>query len=205
MYSNTSSKQSSPILPNQLRVGVHTLNRAGPGRAPGSVLYLDLARGKTVELYAIHIVTTGEHYSVAAVSGNTAIDRLLLSHPIPGVRPPVVGNVYLAQLDWIPGSSPSVSHLWPLIEHPAPKSTPAPVQSKPRESTSANSGKSRYTGSLKTVVGDKAYIHEDATGRIVSLDPKQLLENIPWKEGVRVSFERIALENQWVAKAVLPA
>lgn len=205
MNANTSRKQSSPILPNQLRVGAHTLNRAGPGRSPGSVLYLDLARGKTVELHVIHIISTGERYSLAAVSGNSAVNRLHLPHPIPGAQAPVVGNVYLAQLAWAADAAPTVNQLWPLIEHPVPKPAPTPQAPRPAAPSQQIAGAERNTGVLVTVVGDKAWVREERTGRVIYLEPRHLLENIAWKEGTRVSYERVSIDSQWIAQAVLAA
>jgi hypothetical protein len=68
-----SSRPVIPAVPASLTWKGRTLLHSGPGRSPGSHVYLDLATGSAVELYRVRVEYAQPGYLLARVEGNPAL------------------------------------------------------------------------------------------------------------------------------------
>lgn len=102
-------------VPRTLSFNGRTINFAGRGRVTGSHAYLDLANGKSLDLFAGTVVQTGPIYSLIEIHDNKAMPAVRIDHAaFNGSGPPRNGDILLCGPVAYKPSGPRANHAWQL-------------------------------------------------------------------------------------------
>lgn len=102
--------------PRHLVLRGRGLNYTGPGRSPGSHVYVDPARGEVAELYFARIVSLGGRFGLAAVANNAQIPPVRVDHGLlNGAGPLQLGQVLLVGPLAFEPAGPRAEGAWPVV------------------------------------------------------------------------------------------
>lgn len=103
-----------PALPTQLSCDGRSLVYSGTGRAAGAHVYIDLARGQTVDLYLVRVTSKTATHTFTAVPNNPALAVVCLANTdIPTAT--VVGAwLLVGPLTFDGDGLTRAGHAWPL-------------------------------------------------------------------------------------------
>ena len=123
-------------LPRSLPLDGRVINYAGPGRPPGSSLYVDPSLGHTVEVYLGRVLSTGPHYALAEVLGNRVLPRVRVDHVHFG-RVLAIGELVLMGPLQFEAAGPKAGNGWLApVTRPTPPQFAAPRPSASHQSAS---------------------------------------------------------------------
>jgi len=102
-------------VPRTLPYHGRMLNYSGPGRVSGSHIYLDLSRGKALEMFVGEVVQTGTIYSLAQIRGSQTMPAVRVDHAaIHGAGTPTIGMLLLVGPVHYEASGPNSLGAWRL-------------------------------------------------------------------------------------------
>jgi cold shock CspA family protein len=109
-------------VPRTLPYHGRTLNYSGPGRVTGSHLYLDLVRGKALEMFVGEVVQTGRTYALVQIRDNHTMPAVRVDHAmLNGAGPGMLGMRLLVGPVHYEAAGPKGDGAWQLGASPRPK------------------------------------------------------------------------------------